>query len=575
MNIARAAIVSATCTMAIVVSGSRGLANTEGGMSVLQVPSGANVVVRDLGRAPANYPVAIAVTLPYRNDSELEGVIQGQGDPDSPYYHHFLTPEQFAARYGPTASDELSIVQILERAGFHVTQRYANRTVIDAMAPALTAERYFKTEIHVVSESGVGVRYLNTRPARIPPELLARAFSVTGLNNIVIVNPTRPAYRFMTGKTNVGLPLQNEGGMGPLAWAAGYDLPVQHGYSGAGASVGEVAESLPAQAGSIQMYSFAFDLRGAAKPSTVVVPVNGGCEASDCSEGGGTENIVNEDADFLAALAPGVSKYLYQLPDVSTLSLEDGFNRLVAENRVDIATTFTTISEEGPNAEAFALTMDHIIRQGNALGITFVVETQLYNYGTAAPALTIPADSPHVLSVGESDLQVNKKGDYESEALWTQAGSGGEYSLWFPLPTYQHGIRGVQTNGRNAPDLASAVVAEVSTSGPPSVNDSQGGFFPYAMHGGWQNAVENSPAPFIALIADLDQMTKTRAGLVNTELYSLYKTHAYGPSKSPLFRDIVKWPSGVNARDLPGFDTYTGIGSVDGWNLIEAMKGKK
>jgi subtilase family serine protease len=576
MNIARAATISvAACAVAIVGSVSKGLANAEAAKAVIQVPITANTPVRDLGRAPASYPVSIVVTLPYRNDRQLEELIQAQGDPQSPYYHHFLTPAEFASRYGPTASDELSVMQRLERAGFRITQRYANRTVVDATAPAAVAERYFRTQIHLVSESGAGIRYLNARPASVPPELLARTFSVTGLNNITEPHPSDELARRRADSASVGAPLENEGGMGPLAWAQGYDMPVQHGYSGSGVTVGEIESGFPTEAGSIQMYDFAYDLHAPASYKTTTVLVDGGCAAVYCVAPGTYGPMVDEDAEYLAALAPGVARYLYQMPDESTVSLEDTFNKLVSDNHVDIATTFTQISEEEPNAETLALTLDQIIRQGVALGITFVVETTTQNYGSQTASLTIPCDSPHVLSVGASDLQVNKSGDYQSEVIWPWIGYGGEFSLWFPVPSYQQGISGLQKDGRNAPDLASAMVAEISTKGAPNVNESLGGQFPFSYEGGWLSNNITSPAVFIALVADLDQIAKARGGLVNTEIYALYKKYKYGPAKAPLFRDIVNWPAGDSGPFQPGFDLYTGIGSVDGWNLVQAMKGHK
>jgi hypothetical protein len=395
------------------------------------------------------------------------------------------------------------------------------------------------------------------------------------LNNITEPHPSDELARRRADSASVGAPLENEGGMGPLAWAQGYDMPVQHGYSGSGVTVGEIESGFPTEAGSIQMYDFAYDLHAPASYKTTTVLVDGGCAAVYCVAPGTYGPMVDEDAEYLAALAPGVARYLYQMPDESTVSLEDTFNKLVSDNHVDIATTFTQISEEEPNAETLALTLDQIIRQGVALGITFVVETTTQNYGSQTASLTIPCDSPHVLSVGASDLQVNKSGDYQSEVIWPWIGYGGEFSLWFPVPSYQQGISGLQKDGRNAPDLASAMVAEISTKGAPNVNESLGGQFPFSYEGGWLSNNITSPAVFIALVADLDQIAKARGGLVNTEIYALYKKYKYGPAKAPLFRDIVNWPAGDSGPFQPGFDLYTGIGSVDGWNLVQAMKGHK
>lgn len=89
----------------------------------------------DLGRRAANAPVSIAVVLNYNNQAQLDQFVAAQGT------HQFLTAAQFASRFGPTAAQEQAVVSALQRAGFTVTQRYANRTVVDATAPSATVER--------------------------------------------------------------------------------------------------------------------------------------------------------------------------------------------------------------------------------------------------------------------------------------------------------------------------------------------------------------------------------------------------------------------------------------------------
>jgi subtilase family serine protease len=528
--------------------------------TTIAVPLSSHTVVRDLGRAPANYPVSIAVTLPYRNDTALEQLIQAQGDPSSPLYHDFLTPAQFATMFGPTPQDESVVVQLLERAGFRITQRSANRTLIDATASAALAERYFKTEIHLVNQAGAGIRYLNARPALVPAELLARTFSVSGLSDIVIGNGAREAvaanHLVRPDATSVGQPLQNEGGVGPLAWAQGYDFPIQHGYDGENVSVGDIEQSAPLPSGYLETYSIAFDLRKRTGKQ-IVVPVNGRCPGS-C---GGISPIVAADSEYLDALAPGSNYYLYQIAGQSMTDWEDGFNKIVSDNHVEVATASLAYGEGEPNDEVFALTLDHIVRQANALGITFVVESEISDVSSGYD-LTTPGDSPHVLSVGDGTiLQVNSKGDYVHES----AGTGGipiaVASAWFGLPSYQSGIKGMDRSGRNAPDIGYAPLATISGGAAQPLD-----FVFYSPGSGWSGD-PGTAAPIVAWVAGLDQLTKKRGGLVNTTLYAVYKAQKYGPKAKPAFHQI----------DKAGFDDEQnfGIGSIDGWNLANDMKVKK
>ena len=112
----------------------------------------ASAPLRDLGRADASTRVDVALVLNYRNEAQLDQLIEAQADETSPLYHHFIDQAQFADYFAPSAADYARVIASLRRAGFTVTQTFANRTVVDASAPAPIAERYFNTEIHRVQQ---------------------------------------------------------------------------------------------------------------------------------------------------------------------------------------------------------------------------------------------------------------------------------------------------------------------------------------------------------------------------------------------------------------------------------------
>ena len=149
--------------------------------------------LRDLGRVPATMPVHVAVVLNYRHEGELATLVRLQSDPRSRVFHHFLTSRQFNDYFAPSRSDYGRAQQALERAGFRIEGTAGNRTLVDAGAPALVAERYFQTELHRVAQAGAGVRYANVKPALMPAELRGLVGSVAGLNDLVVAHPF---YRF-------------------------------------------------------------------------------------------------------------------------------------------------------------------------------------------------------------------------------------------------------------------------------------------------------------------------------------------------------------------------------------------
>src|SRR5690242_18099186 len=66
-----------------------------------QVPAAA-VQARAVGRLPGSSRLDLAIGLPLRNQDGLATLLERLYDPASPEYRHYLTPEQFTERFGPT-----------------------------------------------------------------------------------------------------------------------------------------------------------------------------------------------------------------------------------------------------------------------------------------------------------------------------------------------------------------------------------------------------------------------------------------------------------------------------------------
>ncbi|MBV8531052.1 MAG: hypothetical protein JO104_07015, partial [Candidatus Eremiobacteraeota bacterium] len=139
----------------------------------------------DRGRRGPNQPVRVAITLRYNHQTELDRFVAQVGNPRSGLYRHFLTQAQFNAYYAPTAGQEASVVQALQNAGFRIVQRFANRTMVDAVAPSATVERFFTTEMHTVDQGKYGERYTNVKSATVPASIAPYVLTAS-LSNVVI-----------------------------------------------------------------------------------------------------------------------------------------------------------------------------------------------------------------------------------------------------------------------------------------------------------------------------------------------------------------------------------------------------
>ena len=163
----------------------------------------------DAGRRAASAPVTVAITLNYNHQDQLDQFIAAQSGPHGA--HAFLTPAQFNATYAPTVQQEQAVVTALKQAGFTVTKRYPNRTVIDATAPSAAVEQFFSTQMHNVNQGKYGQRFANLTPATVPSSI-AQYVRTASLSNVVIAQTqvdaggsvTRPYIQVRPGSKPAG-----------------------------------------------------------------------------------------------------------------------------------------------------------------------------------------------------------------------------------------------------------------------------------------------------------------------------------------------------------------------------------
>ena len=70
---------------------------------------------RSVGRLPATQTMSLVLTLPLRNQDELDQFLQDLYDPTSPSYRQFLTVEEFTERFGPTQEDYDAVINFARR----------------------------------------------------------------------------------------------------------------------------------------------------------------------------------------------------------------------------------------------------------------------------------------------------------------------------------------------------------------------------------------------------------------------------------------------------------------------------
>ena len=77
--------------------------------------------LQPLGSLAGSQQLNLAIGLPLRNQEALANLLRQIYDPASPNYHHYLTPEQFTERFGPTEQDYQAVIAFAKANGLTVT----------------------------------------------------------------------------------------------------------------------------------------------------------------------------------------------------------------------------------------------------------------------------------------------------------------------------------------------------------------------------------------------------------------------------------------------------------------------
>jgi hypothetical protein len=113
---------------------------------------------------------------------DLDQLLAQQQDPSSPNYHKWLTPEQYAARFGLSQNDIKKVATWLESQGLTVVRTARGRNSVTFSGSAAQIQGAFRTEIHQYNVNGEK-HVANATPAQIPAVLSGVITGIRGLND--------------------------------------------------------------------------------------------------------------------------------------------------------------------------------------------------------------------------------------------------------------------------------------------------------------------------------------------------------------------------------------------------------
>lgn len=485
------------------------------------------------GRMPVEMKIPLALGLPLRNPQQLEALLQQIADPASPEYRHYLSPDEFAERFGPSEEDYQALEAYVQANGFTVTATHPNRTILDVTASVAAIENTFQVEMRYWNHPTRGMFFAPDRDPSIDAGVTV--LDISGLDNFTIPRPMDLQSRPLASAT----PLTT--GSGPSGLFTGNDFRAAYApgvaLNGAGQAVGlfELDGFYGADVAAN------FQQAGIAPVPVQTVLLDG------FNGQPGSGNVeVTLDIMMAAYMAPGASKiivYEGENPD-------DVLNRMATDN---LAHQLSSSWGWGPTDALTEQIFKQMIAQGQSL-FQASGDDGAYHGGVMPPS-----DDPNLTVVGGTSLSTTGPGGaWRSESAWS--GSGGGVSTVWPIPSYQQGTNVAAAGGsstmRNIPDVA--LVADIQIF--LICNNGQG------IEVGGTSAAAPLWAGFLAL-ANQQAASKNSAvvGFLNPAIYSLGASSSYAGD----LHDIVSGSNGYSA--LPGFDLATGWGTPDGQALINSL----
>jgi uncharacterized protein (TIGR03437 family) len=505
----------------------------------------------------------------------LDQLLREQQKPGSPNFRKWLTPEQYAERFGVSQPDIDKITEWMRSQGFDIITVARGRRFIAFNATAQQIQSALKTEIHHYLVKGE-LHFANATAPSVPASIQPLVEGFMGLDDF---QPKAQSKAILRGKAlKPSIYYDNQNVLGPYDLAVIYDiLPIyQAGYTGSGSAIAVIGRS-NVQLSDIASFRSQIGLSANA-PKLILVP--GSTDPGIVSGDEGESDLDLEysggiayDAQILFVYSPALltsAMYAIDQALAPVMSLSYG----ICEQDVDSTT---------------AAGWQALAQQANTEGMTWV--NSAGDAGAAAcdagsgqashgAAIELEPGIPEVTGVGGTGFVENGGSywnpsttfatSYIPETVWNETAlvdqllaGGGGYSIFYNRPAWQVGPGIPAGTARGIPDVSLAAGIQHD---------------PYfVVENGGQNQLvggTSAAAPtFAAMILLLNQYLGVNGlGNINPSLYWMAQ------NTTGVFHDITTGWNGVpcvagstNCNSTgyfgyyaaAGWDPASGLGSVD------------
>ena len=512
-----------------------------------------------VGELPASQMLRFDIVLPLHQRAQLEKFLKEVYDPASPNYRHFLTPKQFAARFGSTQKEYDEVMQFAKANGFNVVGGSRDSRNVQFTARVANIQKAFHVTMGVYKHPTEDRTFF--APDREPTvDLSFQPWHVSGLDNYSI---PQPQWRLdSAAKANEAV------GSCPDAYYCASDMRAAYYPEGTLTGTGQNIALLELAGTDLADLNTYYKSAGQTQPYTPTLISTGGystnCLASNYCED--AEQTL--DMTQAMGMAPGSKMlYMYVCGDAYGKGTFSDTACLSAMVTTEAAPLSMQISSSWAWLPADPTSDDPYFEQMAAQGQSFFQAAGDSGAYSSINPVDFPSDDAYVTVVGGTDLITNGAGGgWSSETAWLDGG-GGASTNSIAIPSWQH-LDGVitSTNGgstvyRNSPDVAAEANSDFFICYDQSgcTGGAAGTSFAAPMWAGFmalanQQAVANGGSAI---------------GFINPIIYPVGVGGDYGFA----FHDIISGGNGYWA--VPGYDLATGWGSPTGTGTINALLGVK
>jgi hypothetical protein len=556
-----------------------------GVLALLLIPATAGAITR---------PTHVTVVLAPRSSSALAAYARAVSDPASSVYHHYLTPGQFARRFGATPAAIARVRLELRARGLTPGALSANHLSIRAVPAGGSGRRPLSMLRRLTASSFTGVEAVEgLRPAPGPHPLLVRAHGrrapLASIPHVATGGP-QPCAAARNAASSAGAYTADQ-----IASAYGLSSAYRNRDLGAGVTIA-VYELEPVDPSDLAAFQSCYG---------ITVPISYTRVDGGAGSGVGSGEAAL-DIENVLGYAPGAHVLVYEGPNSSSGAPGSGpydlFSAIINQDRAQVVSVSWGECESALGAFS-ARAENTLFEQAAIQGQTIVAaagdsgaEDCEASTGTPEASVDDPASQPFVTGVGGTTLGF--LGPRPSEHVWNNggtpdallqpgAGGGGVSNLW-GMPASQLtaagflGIRNGTPNGptcgrtgawcREVPDVA----ADADPATGYEIYFNGGGSDPVDPRG-WQAIGGTSAASpvWASVIALADASRSCAGGSVGMALPALYR--AAGSNYGGAFNDVLSGNNDFTGTDSgqfsarPGYDMASGLGSPNAGILIPQL----